>query len=122
MEVQSVETDARGIRISIHQEGREIGRAYLYVLYNDLHREPFGLIEDIHVQDAYRGQGIGSKLVQLVIERARQENCYKLVATSRTNRPNVHALYERLGLGAYGIEFRRNFDLAAAQGEPDSQV
>ncbi|MBE9079270.1 GNAT family N-acetyltransferase [Romeria aff. gracilis LEGE 07310] len=122
MEVKTVEAKARGIRISVHKEDREVGRVYLYVLYNDLHQEPFGLIEDIYVQDAYRGQGIGSQLVQLVIERARQENCYKLVATSRTNRPNVHALYERLGLGAYGIEFRRNFDLTAAPSEPDRQV
>jgi len=36
--------------------------------------------------------------------------CYKLIATSRTSRPKVHELYQRLGFENHGVEFRMNFD------------
>lgn len=97
---------AEGIRFSISENGREIARAYLYVMSNDLHAEPFGLLEDVQVDEAHRGSGLGSALVREVIAAAREAGCYKLVATSRASRPKVHELYERLGFGRYGVEFR----------------
>ncbi|MEO0537352.1 MAG: hypothetical protein AAF215_26285 [Cyanobacteria bacterium P01_A01_bin.123] len=36
-------------------------------------------------------------------------NCYKLIATSRTSRPKVHDLYQRLGFTQQGFEFRIDF-------------
>ena len=98
--------EANGIRISVLNDGAEIGRAYLYLMYNDLHNQPFGLMEDVYVDEAYRGKGVGSTLVQQVIQSAKEKNCYKLIATSRTSRPKVHELYQRLGFTQYGVEFR----------------
>jgi GNAT superfamily N-acetyltransferase len=99
-------TEAKGIRISVTVEGGEIGRAYIYLMHNDLHKQPFGLIEDVSVDEAYRGKGIGSKLVGEVIEVAKEANCYKLIATSCTSRLKVHELYQRLGFTQHGVEFR----------------
>jgi GNAT superfamily N-acetyltransferase len=104
---------ARGIRFSIKGPSGEIARAYLYVMTNDLHTEPFGLLEDVFVDESQRGSGLGTALVQEVITAAREAGCYKLVATSRASRPKVHELYERLGFQNYGIEFRMN--LAASK-------
>ena len=75
---------------------------------NDLHAEPFGLLEDVFVDESQRGSGLGTALVREVIAAARQAGCYKLVATSRASRPKVHELYERLGFEKYGVEFRMN--------------
>jgi len=99
---------ARGIRFSINGQSGEIARAYLYVMTNDLHTEPFGLLEDVFVDESERGSGLGTALVQEVIAAAREAGCYKLVATSRASRPKVHELYERLGFQNYGVEFRMN--------------
>lgn len=101
----------RGIRFSIQESGQEVGRAYLYLLRNDLHPEPFGLLEDVFVAPEHRGGGQGNELVRAVIERARGEGCYKLIATSRNDgtRDAVHTWYKRLGFGEYGTEFRMNF-------------
>lgn len=101
----------RGVRFSIRESEREVGRAYLYLLRNDLHPEPFGLLEDVFVAPEYRGGGQGNNLVRAVIERARDEGCYKLVATSRNDgtRDAVHTWYKRLGFEEYGTEFRMNF-------------
>jgi GNAT superfamily N-acetyltransferase len=100
---------ARGIRFSVADDGREIARAYLYVLSNDLHAAPFGLLEDVFVDESQRGGGVGTALVKEIIAAARELGCYKLIATSRTSRPKVHELYERLGFEKHGVEFRINF-------------
>ena len=100
---------AHGIRFSISGGNGEIARAYLYVMRNDLHTAPFGLLEDVCVDETQRGSGLGTMLVQEVIVAARAAGCYKLIATSRTSRPKVHELYRRLGFENHGIEFRMDF-------------
>ena len=102
------ERAARGIRFSITGENGEVARAYLYLMTNDLHDAPFGLLEDVFVAESERGSGLGTALVNEVIAAAREVGCYKLVATSRASRPKVHELYERLGFANYGVEFRMN--------------
>jgi GNAT superfamily N-acetyltransferase len=87
-------------------EGKIIGRAFLFLIYNDLHPKPYGLLEDVFVEEKYRGKGIGKELVQRVIEKAKELGCYKLIATSRFERENVHQLYENLGFKKWGYEFR----------------
>ena len=107
-EIAREERPARGIRFSIRNDGAEVARAYLYLMTNDLHEEPFGLLEDVFVAESERGGGLGTLLVNEVIAAAREAGCYKLVATSRASRPKVHELYERLGFAKYGLEFRLN--------------
>ena len=102
---------AEGIRICYKEKegGLEIARTYLYLLYNDLHGEPFGFMEDVYVDESFRGRGIGSLLVEKVIEEARSRGCYKLICTSRHTKPDVHELYKKLGFTDHGLEFRIDF-------------
>jgi GNAT superfamily N-acetyltransferase len=104
------ERAARGMRFSIAGPAGEVARAYLYLMTNDLHAAPFGLLEDVFVAESERGSGLGTALVNEVIAAARAAGCYKLIATSRASRPRVHELYERLGFANYGLEFRMNLD------------
>ena len=98
-----------GIKIITEEDGKVIGRAYLYILYNDLHKEPFGFLEDLYVDESVRGQGIGKKLVYAIIEKAKENDCYKLVANSRNSRKEIHEFYKKFGFKDYGKEFRINF-------------
>ena len=106
MKCEKKDIKAKGIRIAITDNGLEVGRAYIYLMHNDLHDRPFALVEDVYVDESYRGKGIGSELVRKVIETAKESNCYKLIATSRISRPKVHELYQRLGFSQHGFEFR----------------
>jgi GNAT superfamily N-acetyltransferase len=106
VDFENQNVEATGIRISVTDNGTEVGRAYIYIMRNDLHDHPFGMMEDVYVDEAHRGTGVGSKLVKQVIELAKKANCYKLIATSRTSRPKVHELYQRLGFTQHGVEFR----------------
>lgn len=106
LELKTKVVTAKGVKFSLVEDDLEVARAYLYVMRNELHSEPFGLLEDVHVHESYRGSGLGTELVRQVIAAAKEQNCYKLVATSRKSRPRVHQLYERLGFKARGFEFR----------------
>lgn len=98
--------DGYRIRLSAHEELEELGAMYLYLIRNDSHREPYGLLEDLLVKEEHRKKGIGSALVKEAIEEAKRLGCYKVIGTSRMERENVHAWYEKLGLKKYGYEFR----------------
>ncbi len=90
-------------------DDKVVGRAYLFLIRNNLHKEPYGLLEDVFVEEKYRRQGIGKILVKKVIEKAKELGCYKLVATSRFEREYVHKFYEDLGFKKWGYEFRIDF-------------
>ncbi|MGB9675378.1 MAG: GNAT family N-acetyltransferase [Candidatus Nanoarchaeia archaeon] len=100
------EIKTNGIKIFVEKDGKEIGRCFLYFIKNDLHEKPYVLLEDVFVEENYRGEKIGTNLVKKALERAKSMGCYKIIATSRFERENVHKFYERLGFKKYGFEFR----------------
>ncbi len=106
LEINKKAIKAEGIKFFIEEEGREVARAFLYIMNNDLHKEPFGLLEDLFVDESLRGQGIGTELLNMVIAEAKNQKCYKLVATSRHERQIVHKIYEKAGFKNFGIEFK----------------
>lgn len=106
MNIETKPAEASGIKFFAEKDGKEVARAFLYIMHNELHKEPFGFMEDVFVDESLRGQGIGTKLVNKVITKAKELGCYKLVATSRHERENVHKLYEKLGFKNFGIEFK----------------
>lgn len=109
MDVDRKMLAAHGIRFSVSSDGVEVARAYLYLMHNDLHQEPFGLMEDVYVDESQRGGGLGTQLVNEIVAAAKENGCYKLIATSRDSRPKVHDLYRRLGFSDHGREFRIDF-------------
>ncbi len=107
MEVQkTTEQNAYSIKFTIEDNGTVIAWAYLVVIQAARHDEPFGLMENVYVEEAYRGQGLGTKLVQAVIDEAKRIPCYKLLAQSRYGKDKLHAMYERFGFRDHGKNFR----------------
>jgi GNAT superfamily N-acetyltransferase len=109
MEIKKTDKQTQAIKLEIEENGKTVGRAFLYFIYNDLHAEPYGLLEDVFVDDSQRGQGTGTKLVEQIIEEARLGGCYKLIACSRNSRPQVQEWYKKLGFEDYGKEFKIEF-------------
>ena len=83
-----------------------IARATIVLIENELHDKPYALLEDVFVEEAYRGLGNGRKISQMAIDKAREFGCYKIVCTSRSERTYVHTLYESLGMSKHGYSFR----------------
>jgi GNAT superfamily N-acetyltransferase len=109
MNIQSEEKTSRAIQFFIKEDDIEVARASLYLISNDLHAEPYGLLEDVFVEETLRGKGLATELVNAVIVRAKEEGCYKLVGQSRYGREHVHALYLKLGFKDHGKNFRMDF-------------
>ena len=109
MDIERAAARCEGIRLFINRNGKEAARAYLFLMWNSLHDAPFGLLEDVYVDESLRGQKLGTEIVNAVIAEAKARGCYKLIATSRHTRPRVHELYARLGFRDHGKEFRIDF-------------
>lgn len=107
---KAVKKNVYGVKFSFKEKNKEVGRAFLYVLKNDLHKEPFGLLEDVFVSESMRGQGLGGKLVVAVIKEAKKRKCYKLIATSRNTKKELHSYYEKFGFKIHGVELRVDFE------------
>jgi len=94
------------MRISVKEGKQEIGRAFLYIIYNNLHPGAYAYLEDVFVEEKFRREGVGIKILRTAQEEAMNRGCYKLVATSRFSRRDVHEFYERFGFKRHGVEFR----------------
>jgi GNAT superfamily N-acetyltransferase len=66
-----------------------------------------GEIESVHVEVARRNRGIGSRLIEEAVERARRSGCYRVQLTSNKTRTAAHRFYERLGFTASHEGFKR---------------
>lgn len=110
MDIQTKEVSSTGIKLYVNDEnGMEIARVFLYIMHNELHERPFGLMEDIFVIERFRSQGLGGKIIRAVVEEAKKRNCYKLIGNSRFSREKVHEFYEKKGFYKRGYEFRVDF-------------
>ncbi len=99
-------TEIEGIRLSIKEGGIEVGRARLYIMKNDVHNTPFGLLEYVLVDEAHQNKGYGGALVKKIIALAKEKGCYKLICTSRYGKEKVHNWYIKYGFKEWGKEFR----------------
>ncbi len=106
---KEMKMDAYAVKFTMTEGDEIMGRAYLYIIHNDLHEQPYGLLEDLYVEEAYRSKGLGNQLLGAVVKEAQDKKCYKLIGTSRLAREEVHAWYKKLGFKDYGKEFRMNF-------------
>ena len=100
---------SNAVKIEILDGRKKIGRAFLYLIYNDLHKKPYGLMEDVFVEPKFRGQGWGTKIIKEIMRLAKRQGCYKLIGTSRFQNAGAQRLYKKLGFQKHGMEFRINF-------------
>ncbi|HLC70917.1 MAG TPA: GNAT family N-acetyltransferase [Candidatus Nanoarchaeia archaeon] len=110
MLLQTKEIPTKAKKLTLSEKGKEIGRVWIHYIHNDLRAQPYALIEDLFVEEKFRGKGMGSKLIKTAIAQAKKEGCYKVLATSRHTRPQVHEFYKKLGFQEWGKEFRMNFN------------
>jgi ribosomal protein S18 acetylase RimI-like enzyme len=80
-----------------------------------LFRTPTALrawIEDVVVDEAARGQGVGEALSRAALDRAREAGAVSVDLTSRPSREAANRLYQRLGFEQRDTNVYR-FDLGA---------
>ena len=79
-------------------EGEIIGCCYICIIPNlTYYGKSIGYIENVITDEHYRRKGIGKKLMEMAIEYAKNENCYKVVLQSGVKRTEAHKFYEKIG-------------------------
>ena len=88
-----------------------IGSCYICIIPNLTYNgKSIGYIENVIVNKNYRKLGIGKKIMEMVIEYAKENNCYKVVLQSGIKRIEAHKFYEKIGFNgeskkAYELRF-----------------
>jgi ribosomal protein S18 acetylase RimI-like enzyme len=89
------------------QDRAIVGTFALLVMDNLGHLgAPSAIVEDVAVDSACQGQGIGRAMMRFALGRAGERGCYKLVLSSNARRERAHAFYESLGFERHGFSFR----------------
>jgi len=93
-----VSSPATDLFLAIDDGGSIVGMATLVTF-----RIPTAMrawIEDVVVDEAGRGQGVGTALTQAMVARARELGCRTVDLTSRPSREAANRLYQREGFVA----------------------
>lgn len=76
-------------------QNKIVGMATLIV-----YRIPYtkkAILEDVVVDEKFRGQSIGTKLIKTAIAKAKKTGAYVIDFTSRPSRESANRLYKKLG-------------------------
>ncbi len=68
------------------------------------------LIESVRVKDTMTGKGIGTKMMEYAIERAKNKKCRIVQLNTDKKRKDAHRFYEKLGFAATHEGMKLNLD------------
>ena len=86
----------KNVAVVVARDGeRIIGMAMLYSIVRV--DEVSGIVDDVVVSDAYRGQGIATRVMKKLIETAKERGLKHLDLTSRPSREAANHLYQKVG-------------------------
>ena len=92
-------SEQQGIKYFVASDGsRIVSSLYLAVIPNLTRGGKSNcFIENVITDEEYRKKGIGKKLMEMAIEYAKANNCYKAVLLSSMKRKEAHSFYESCG-------------------------
>jgi GNAT superfamily N-acetyltransferase len=91
----------------VERAGVIVGSFALLVMHNLGHLgAPSAIVEDVVVDPALQGEGIGRTMMGFALDLCRDKGCYKLMLSSNAEREHAHAFYGALGFERHGYSFR----------------
>src|SRR3989344_3560329 len=82
------------------RDGQKLIGFGMLVMFHDLSGTR-GMIEDIIVDESYRGKGFGKELMEKLIDLAKKQRVHSIELSSRPDRAAANALYKKLGFEPY---------------------
>jgi GNAT superfamily N-acetyltransferase len=93
------------------QAGTIVGSFALLVMHNLGHLgAPSAVVEDVVVEPAQQGKGVGKEMLRHALAEARKRGCYKLALSANMKRERAHAFYDALGFRRHGYSFLVELD------------
>jgi N-acetylglutamate synthase-like GNAT family acetyltransferase len=79
-------------------DGAVVGTTYLNVMPNlTRSASPYAVIENVVIDEALRGEGLGKQLMAATLTAAWEAGCYKVMLMTGSKNPATHAFYRACG-------------------------
>ena len=96
--VTGVMTDDRhGFMLVAKDDGRVVGVAYVASILSVEHGGPVGWLEELYVSPDHRGAGIGTALLDAVLNQARERGLVAIDLEVDVEHQRAESLYKRFG-------------------------
>ncbi|WP_449189074.1 GNAT family N-acetyltransferase [Treponema lecithinolyticum] len=106
---QQIENDSKITCYGAVDNGKVVATCCAFILPNiTASCRPLCLIENVVTDERYRKRGLGKKLIEMAICKAKENGCYKVMLQSGIKRTQAHAFYEKLG---FDSSTKKAFDL-----------
>lgn len=93
METRKTVLSTQQIKFELVDAQGPLARASGVLVRNDLHPEPYMLIEDVYVRPEERGKGLGVTVVNHCITEARLRGCYKVILCAQRDERDLPGWY-----------------------------
>jgi GNAT superfamily N-acetyltransferase len=85
----------------LEREDDVVATAHLNVILNLTRAgSPYAVVENVVVDEALRGTGLGEMLMAATLEWAWSAGCYEVMLMTGSKRPSTHAFYRACGFSA----------------------
>ncbi|MFA6505042.1 MAG: GNAT family N-acetyltransferase [Treponemataceae bacterium] len=93
-------SENQSIKYFIAVDGSDVVATCFIAVLPNLTRSgrPIGFIENVVTDAGHRKLGIGKKVMEMAIDYARRNNCYKAILQSGNKRTEAHRFYEAIGM------------------------
>jgi N-acetylglutamate synthase-like GNAT family acetyltransferase len=96
--IETLATDPNNFLFVSEGERDVVGTAFLTICLDPMYGfQPYGVLENLIVAPAARGQGRGRALITAVELTARSAGCTKLMLLSTVSRTEAHAFFAAVG-------------------------
>jgi ribosomal protein S18 acetylase RimI-like enzyme len=99
-----------GCGVLLAEADGKVGGLLAYSIRSDLyHASPTCLIEELIVQETYRGRGMGGALVEELFKRARMQGCAEVSVTTMPDNHRAIKFYRSHGLVDEAVYLEKHF-------------
>ena len=108
LRVGKQEKELSDYKLYVAEQDRQIVGTFALLIMDNLGHlgAPSAIVEDVVVDPALHGNGVGQAMMRFAMTKAYEKHCYKLVLSSNAKRERAHAFYEQLGFERHGYSFR----------------
>ncbi|MGE8207328.1 GNAT family N-acetyltransferase [Heyndrickxia sp. NPDC080065] len=97
-QIEIIRKDPNNFLLVYDEEGEILGTLTLNICLQALHGiRPYGIVENIIVQENHRSKGIGQKLIRYVEEYCKSIDCHRIMLLSNSKRQRAHQFFEKEG-------------------------
>lgn len=122
--IAELATDSRTMLLVLEHDGVLCATALLSLCADVMYKaQPFAVVENIVVGQAFRGQGLGTVLLRHIENECIARDCSKVMLLSASERSEAHRFFERCGFAGSKkkgfVKYRRDFR-SGCEADPDT--